>query len=59
MHILSKRGAKCCRQILGWLHMVRGQPLDTLSFHSILPSSARASMATTFDYLEWLDNERY
>ena len=44
------------RQFLGWLHSVRGVPLEQLSFSAAIPSSQRAAVAVAFDYVQvtWL-----
>jgi hypothetical protein len=46
------------RGILGWLHNVRGVPLEELSFRRAFPSAERAGVVVAFDYLQWLATER-
>ena len=46
------------RGMLGWLHRVRGVPLEELSLMSLVPSNDRNGVAAAFDYVQWLVNER-
>ncbi len=46
------------RCILGWLHNVRGVPLEQLCLRSAFPSAERLGVAPAFDYLQWLAEER-
>ncbi len=46
------------RGILGWLHNVRGVPLEELALARAFPSHERAGVAVAFEYLQWLATER-
>lgn len=47
-----------CRAFLGWLHSVRGIPLEDLSLVMAIPSAERNGVMTAFDYVQWLTDER-
>jgi hypothetical protein len=46
------------RGMLGWMHTVRGVPLDQLSLKSLVPSLERNAVGVTFEYCQWLVTER-
>lgn len=56
--VTAAKYADHLRGALGWLHRVRDVPLTDLSLRSVVPSSARAAVAVTFDYCQWLATER-
>lgn len=47
-----------CSGILGWLHNVRGIPVEELSLSTAIPSAERGGVAVAFDYIQWLTEER-
>jgi len=42
------------RGMLGWMHSVRGVPIDQLSLKSLIPSSERKAVGEAFDYCQWI-----
>ena len=40
--------------MLGWLHRHRGVPLQELSLRAMFPSSEERSVASAFDFVEFL-----
>ena len=42
------------RSMLGWLHRHRGVPLQELSLRAMFPSSEERSVASAFDFVEFL-----
>ncbi|KAL4540242.1 hypothetical protein Ndes2526A_g03237 [Nannochloris sp. 'desiccata'] len=46
------------RGMLGWMHTVRGVPIDQLSITSLIPSSERKAVGLAFDYCQWMVTER-
>lgn len=56
--VTANKYADHLRGMLGWLHRVRGVPLEELSLRSLVPSNERGAVATTFDYAQWLVTER-
>jgi hypothetical protein len=46
------------RGMLGWMHTVRGVPLDQLSLKTLIPSTERKAVGLSFEYCQWMVNER-
>ena len=46
------------RGMLGWMHGVKGVPLDALTLRCLVPSTDNSAVALTFEYCQWLVNER-
>jgi hypothetical protein len=46
------------RGMLGWMHTVRGVPIDELSLKSLIPNTERKAVGLAFEYCQWMVNER-
>lgn len=56
--VTARKYADHMRGALGYLHRVRGVPLQDLSFSQLLPSATREGVALVFEYVLWLAEER-
>eukprot|EP00051_Salpingoeca_urceolata_P000297 m.33436 g.33436 ORF g.33436 m.33436 type:complete len:616 (-) comp10393_c0_seq1:53-1900(-) len=54
----AQRYLDTARGVLGWLHHERGVALDDLSLASVFPSTERAAVEVSFDYVQWLSTRR-
>ena len=51
-------GCTSHRGFLGWMHNVRGTPLEELSLRDAIPTAEREGVALAFEYIQWLLAER-
>ena len=51
-------GCMLRRGFLGWMHNVRGTPLEKLSLRAAVPTAERDGVALAFEYIQWLLSER-
>jgi len=56
--VTAEKYAAHLRGMLGWLHRVRGMPIQDLSLRSLIPSSDRDGVFLAFEYVQWLSTER-